>query len=323
MLRRYPALNTNDFELSRYIHKFRQLSLEPVDVKSTRGPFHTLANSFENPNFLLYYFSYSDHVILDAIAENPDYWLAVPIKVHKANSQGRLIELKNGSARLASPGSPDPLRLKAGSESLGLCLKQHTVRKYAETYFGEHFNKPVVFDHHFDISNTVDRTIGQLLAMIIEEDHINASVLADERCINHFIDSVVSTLLLHAPHSHSALLEEKNYAPAPRDVKRVIDYIKTSPNQAIALADLIRIADVSGRSLNEHFRIHTGLSPMAYVKIERLKSARRQLLSGASQNIAQIAMENGFFHLGRFSNSYKQKFGELPSASLARGLKKH
>ncbi len=317
MLDRHPKLNTDSFELSRHVHALLQLSLEPVDAKVADDRFHTIANAYETRDFTLFYFSYSRDVVLDAVAENPHYWLAVPIRTTASGASHRRISLQKGAARLASPGAADPLRLCGGVQSLGLCLKDHTIRNFAEPYFGEHLKRSIVFEPRFDIENTVDRTIGQMLAMIVEEEHVDASTFHDTRCTDRFVEAIVSTLLLHAPHSHSALLGIRAHAPAPRDVKRVIDYIQAYPHHAITLPLLVEISGVPGRTLNQHFRAFTGLPPMAYLTRVRLHRVRQAFLAGYAKNVISVAMEFGFHHPGRFARLYRKAFGEAPSETLA------
>ena len=52
----------------------------------------------------------------------------------------------------------------------------------------------------------------------------------------------------------------------------------------------------------------------------KLNEIRRELqqTNGAGERISDIAMRWGFLHLGRFSEEYRQLFGECPSDTLRR-----
>jgi transcriptional regulator GlxA family with amidase domain len=51
-------------------------------------------------------------------------------------------------------------------------------------------------------------------------------------------------------------------------------------------------------------------------RLERVRSAL--LHAGPGSTVASIALENGVIHLGRFATSYRTRFGEYPSDTLAR-----
>jgi len=58
---------------------------------------------------------------------------------------------------------------------------------------------------------------------------------------------------------------------------------------------------------------------MQFLCRARLEEVRRQLESPkAGLSVTQIAMNHGFFHLGRFSKVYRESFGERPSDTLRR-----
>ena len=50
-------------------------------------------------------------------------------------------------------------------------------------------------------------------------------------------------------------------------------------------------------------------------KLERVH-ARLQLSS--TRSVTEVALDHGFMHLGRFSEAYRKRFGELPSQTWKR-----
>ncbi|MDB5650103.1 MAG: transcriptional regulator protein [Hyphomicrobiales bacterium] len=77
---------------------------------------------------------------------------------------------------------------------------------------------------------------------------------------------------------------------------------------------------VGVRSLQCSFRRVRGASPHEAITIRRLEGARSALLKAEpSVTVTKIAAEFCFFELGRFSKRYRERFGETPSQTLARG----
>jgi AraC-like DNA-binding protein len=52
--------------------------------------------------------------------------------------------------------------------------------------------------------------------------------------------------------------------------------------------------------------------------LQRFHATRQQLTvaSPGQTTVTQVAYDNGFYHLGRFSADYRRLFGELPSKTL-------
>ncbi|WP_211289049.1 helix-turn-helix domain-containing protein [Marinobacter profundi] len=90
--------------------------------------------------------------------------------------------------------------------------------------------------------------------------------------------------------------------------------------ERIQLDHLSEASGVSKRTLGYLF-LHTyGITPMAFVKQERLKKARMLLQHAdpSTATVTSIARECGFTHMGQFSLDYKRLLGELPSTTLRR-----
>ena len=97
-------------------------------------------------------------------------------------------------------------------------------------------------------------------------------------------------------------------------------YIRSNLGDQIILADLVTASETSASSLLRAFRIHRGITPMKYVKQMRLECAQRTLLAAkrGTTTVTTVAMDHGFYQLGRFSADYRRVFGELPSETLGR-----
>lgn len=103
-------------------------------------------------------------------------------------------------------------------------------------------------------------------------------------------------------------------------MQRVAQWAADVPEETLNLLELSQVAGVSLRQLQSAFKAFTGMAPSQWLRLRRLNSAHRELLSrGPSETtVAEVAMHWSFWHLGRFSSSYGALFRELPSETLKR-----
>lgn len=97
---------------------------------------------------------------------------------------------------------------------------------------------------------------------------------------------------------------------------RIGEWAADVPDATVNLLELARIAGVPLRQLQQGFKTYTGMSPAQWLRLRRLNGARRELLRAEGATVAEVAMNWSFWHLGRFSNSYRALFKELPSETL-------
>lgn len=81
-----------------------------------------------------------------------------------------------------------------------------------------------------------------------------------------FAESIVHGLLLATDHSYRAALEAEPAEPEPPAVRAAIDVIETEADQLLTVSVLAERGYVSVRTLQQGFRYHLGVTPMAYLR---------------------------------------------------------
>lgn len=95
-------------------------------------------------------------------------------------------------------------------------------------------------------------------------------------------------------------------------LRRVVDYIEAHVADDISLRDLAAMAGLSTHHFGEAFKASTGTSPHRYL-IERRILRAKELLIGAEQSIAEIAISVGFASHSHFTDNFRRLTGTTPS----------
>jgi AraC-like DNA-binding protein/tetratricopeptide (TPR) repeat protein len=111
----------------------------------------------------------------------------------------------------------------------------------------------------------------------------------------------------------------------PRDVKKAIALLEADPRKRVD--ELAAACGVARRTLEKHFRRFVGRSPSQVRRQLLLEAVRRELLRARPEaSTTEVAVRCGIGHLGRFAATYRERYGESPSASLEgrrRALARH
>lgn len=105
-----------------------------------------------------------------------------------------------------------------------------------------------------------------------------------------------------------------------RHLRQAREYLAAHSRAPLYLEDLCRALGLSPRAVENLFRDFFGITPIAYLRHQRLHGVRRALLHSrpSSGAVKQAALEWGFLHHGHFARDYRQLFGESPTETLAR-----
>jgi transcriptional regulator GlxA family with amidase domain len=104
-------------------------------------------------------------------------------------------------------------------------------------------------------------------------------------------------------------------------VERAEAYFRAHVGVAVPLSRVSRHVGLSERALRNAFYGVRGMSPIRYIRAERLERARRALSdrSAGRPTVTGVAVEQGFYQLGRFAAEYRRAFGEVPSDTIRGG----
>jgi AraC-like DNA-binding protein len=115
-------------------------------------------------------------------------------------------------------------------------------------------------------------------------------------------------------------------APATRrhqDVAlRLEALLEAEPERAFRITEICRALGILAQTLHLSCEEQLGMGPSEYVRRRRMQLVHRALRRGNpdTPSIAGLARRYGFRGLGRFAADYRALYGELPSATLRRGL---
>jgi AraC-like DNA-binding protein len=137
----------------------------------------------------------------------------------------------------------------------------------------------------------------------------------------HIAQLVMSQLLMTQPNDWS---EELSAAPGdcllitPRPIRRAEELIVRNARGPLAIEDIAETVGVSVRSLQEGFRRFLDTTPSARLREARLCGVRAELAAAdpTTTSVTEIATQWGFWHLGRFSVTYRERWGVSPSTTL-------
>ena len=100
------------------------------------------------------------------------------------------------------------------------------------------------------------------------------------------------------------------------------EYLEANPNTPMYLAEICAATGAAERTLRFACKKHLGMGPIRFLALRRMHLVRRALSDAdSSTTVTRIAMDHGFWELGRFSGAYRALFGETPSETLRRPAK--
>lgn len=102
-----------------------------------------------------------------------------------------------------------------------------------------------------------------------------------------------------------------------RVINHVCEFLTANLEQSLSLTTLESISGLSARVLQSEFQKRFGLSPIQWIKQEKLAYAHQLLTtSGTATTVSEVAAMCGFSNFSEFSRQYQQRYKLRPSEVL-------
>jgi AraC-like DNA-binding protein len=249
------------------------------------------------------------------------YVIVIPVSgTVTVGSRGQVCALSRSTGVVISPGRP-VFFTDWSSDAYQFCIRIAQAR--ADSALSLMLRRPLQqraeFDFRLDLS--AQRTVPLIRALelaaaeTLEADESHArSVLASS-----ISELVVNSLFLCQEHSYSDAFRKPDIDPdLPRSLQAAQRFVIDHSHQALDVKEIAGAANMSVRGLEKVFARYLHMSPMAYLREVRLVRVHEELCRSTPEQttVRSVAERWGFHHAGRFSSTYRERFGIVPSEAL-------
>jgi AraC-like DNA-binding protein len=158
-----------------------------------------------------------------------------------------------------------------------------------------------------------------LLGYLTQTIRTGGALGAEAPLARHLEEMLCIDLLHNWAERAGVALQDGARAAAPHYVRKAELLMDSLAQEAPTIGEVARQVGVSARTLSEGFQRFRGISPRDFLRDRRLDGLNAALLAAApEETVTSIASAWGYANFGAMAGRYRARFGELPSATLAR-----
>lgn len=317
---RHRLVASTDWEETQHWCQQVYMPYDAAPVGTIRQP-NSILDAIRIGHFTLSRFSYGIPVHLTGFAAEAGTGMVLTTlrgairhwssgREHTETGAGEAFLVDNSRTHYRLDADPDHLQVN-------LTFQHDAMAALYERWFGQPADERM-WEHKFRFGGERSSWISLLsyVCRCITEmpDAVEAGPLG--RHLEEMIGVHLLTLWrqqLEKPH------EPTMHRLVPRHVLLAEQFMQEHAIEAPTLSELASSACVSVRTLNAAFREYRGCTPMQALREIRLNGVRAELLVATEHTkVRDVAEAWGYANLGMFAAAYRKRFGESPSATLAR-----
>lgn len=235
-------------------------------------------------------------------------------------------EIRNGAdcyhstpdqAAVLNPHLPTRMTWQEGTRQVLIQIDRRAMQEHLAAELGAPSDRPLTFLGPVDLTTGPGAALRRLTLWLVAEADAGAPPIGAGLMARQIESTVMSGLLESARHDHASLIARQRSAPRPRHLRAAEAYIEAHLDRPLTIEDVAAAAGISPRGLQLAFRQHRDTTPLAFWRDARLARAHDDLRRGApGTTVTGVALKWGFAHLGRFSETYRARYGLSPRDTL-------
>ncbi|MDX2484372.1 MAG: AraC family transcriptional regulator [Pseudodonghicola sp.] len=288
-----------------------------------RTPFDARHNHIRGERMSLNYMEYGAHTRIDPGELGNFYLVQIPLCGGARIVNGTdCYTSDRTAAAVLNPHKPTSMTWAGGTRQILVQIDRSALQQLLCDLLGAQMQRPLKFNGPLNIQQGPGSALGQFVLHLVREIDAGRSDFGRAGLMNRQIESTLMTGLIEAvDNNYSGFLGRPTGSAAPHKLRRAEDYIEARLDQPLTLEEIARAAGTSARSLQMAFRQFRGTTPLNFLRDRRLDKVHQALSKARpGSTVTDIASAWGFTHLGRFSQSYRDRFGQPPSDTLRAAL---
>jgi AraC-like DNA-binding protein len=272
----------------------------------------------------LCYFDYGREISISPDQLQDFYLLLIPLSgVFRVRCGATDLTVGAGSACILPTDRDLDMHWSSDATQLIVRIDKRRMQECAEGVLGQRLTRAPHFD--LDVNWTSPRLAPLRHAVAALAGTVGIAGLPGFDLIAGSIETtlMLSLLFHHENCMSKALSDGRLSTVCPKIVRRAEAFIEQHLGEPIGVDDIVGAVGGSSRSLFESFNRFRNMSPMRYVRHQRLNKVRDELQNPDDRTrVGTVALNWGFQHKGRFAGEYAKLFGETPSQTLERSRRR-
>ncbi|AVW89845.1 AraC family transcriptional regulator [Celeribacter baekdonensis] len=226
-------------------------------------------------------------------------------------------EIGGGFGGVLNPDAPTCMIWSEGCVQVLVQIEKAALLDAARAEFGLPSGQTLHFDGANDMRGGEGRAFMSVLDFVMREAEQGTNLVDGDTLLARQLERTLMIGVLQTQTHNLDPVMRGASGPVPRILRRAEEFMRENLQNPIMIEDIAQAAGTSVRTLQSMCRARYGRAPMTVLRDLRLDQAWEDLSNPKPDtSVTTVAMALGFFHLGRFSEHYRGKFGCTPIETL-------